>query len=285
LEFVRKDRGWEIYVKQFLEEAPTRPPATFWPSEEVGHNHEAKIEVRAFNDLNVFDTPKPERLVQRAFEIATNPGDLVLDSFAGSGTTGAVAHKMGRRWIMVELGEHAHTHIIPRLTKVIDGQDPGGVTEATGWKGGGGFRYFKLAPSLLETDRWGRYVINPKYNAAMLAEAICKLHGFTYDPSDSTYWLHGHSTERDFIYVTNQTLSHDQLAQLSEQVGPERTLLVCCSSFRSSGGFANLTVKKIPAAVMARCEWGKDDYSLAIESLPAAPPPPGQQRLFGEEGQ
>jgi adenine-specific DNA-methyltransferase len=166
---------------------------------------------------------------------------------------------------------------------VIDGEDPGGVTTATGWTGGGGFRYFKLAPSLLETDRWGRLVINPEYNAAMLAEAVCKLEGFTYAPSDADYWLHGRSTERDFIYVTTSSLSHAQLQQLSDEVGPERTLLVCCSSFRKGGGFDNLTVKKIPAAVMARCEWGKDDYSLAVDALPAAPPPTGQQRLFAEE--
>ncbi len=102
----------------------------------------------------------PNGLLQRIIQIATNPGDLVLDSFAGSGTTGAVAHKMGRRWIMVELGEHCHTHIIPRLKKVIDGEDPGGITEAVGWKGGGGFRYYRLAPSLLEKDKWGNWVIN-----------------------------------------------------------------------------------------------------------------------------
>ena len=132
-----------------------------------------------FSKGELFDTPKPERLLYRILTIATSPGDLVLDSFAGSGTTGAVAHKMGRRWIMVELGEHCHTHIIPRLKKVIDGEDPGGVTEAVGWKGGGGFRYYRLAPSLLEKDKWGNWVINKEYNAAMLAEAVCKLEGFT----------------------------------------------------------------------------------------------------------
>ena len=113
---------------------------------------------------------------------------------------------MGRRWIMVELGEHCHTHIIPRLKKVIDGEDKGGMTEAVDWRGGGGFRYFRLAPSLLEKDRYGREVISKYYNAEMLAEALCKLEGFTYAPSDSVYWQHGFSTERDFLYVTTQTL-------------------------------------------------------------------------------
>ncbi len=216
--------------------------------------------------------------------VATNPGDLVLDSFAGSGTTGAVAHKMGRRWIMVELGEHCHTHIIPRLKKVIDGEDPGGITKAVKWKGGGGFRYYRLAPSLLEKDKWGNWVINKTYNGAMLAEALCKLEGFTYAPSDSIYWQHGYSTEQDFIYVTTANLNHDQLQQLSDEVGPDRSLLVLCTAFRARADrYPNLTVKKIPKAVLARCEWDHDDYSLRVENLPQAPPPKGQMGLFIEE--
>ena len=218
---------------------------------------------------------KPEALIKRCLDLVTNRGDLVLDSFAGSGTTGAVAQKMGRRWIMVELGEHCHSHIIPRLRKVIDGEDQGGVTEAVGWKGGGGFRYFRLAPSLLETDKWGREVISKVYNAEMLAEALCKLEGFTYAPSDSVYWQQGHSTERDFIYVTTQTLGVEKLHQLSEEVGTERSLLVLCSAFRGSADrWPNLTVRKIPNHIRARCEWGHDDYSLNVQNLPKAPPRP-----------
>lgn len=227
---------------------------------------------------------KPEALIKRVLEMATNPGDWVLDSFGGSGTTGAVAHKMRRRWIMVELGEHCHTHIIPRLTKIIDGADLGGVTEATGWKGGGGFRYYTLAPSLLTQDKWGQWVISKEYNAPMLAAAVCKLEGFTYAPSDSIYWQHGHSTEHDFLYVTTASLSHEQLQQLSDEVGAGRSLLVVCSAFRGRAeGYSNLTVKKIPKAILARCEWGHDDYSLKIENLPKAPPKTGQQSLFDEE--
>ncbi|MFN0149675.1 MAG: site-specific DNA-methyltransferase [bacterium] len=222
---------------------------------------------------------KPEGLIKRVLELSTTAGDWILDSFAGSGTTGAVAHKMGRRWIMVELGEHCHTHIIPRMKKVIDGEDPGGITEAVGWKGGGGFRYYRLAPSLMEKDKWGNWVINKDYNAAMLAEALCKLEGFTYAPSDSVYWQHGRSTERDFIYVTTASLSHDQLQQLSDEVGPERSLLVLCTAFRGRGEYANLTVKKIPKQVLSRCEWGHDDYSLRVENLPKAPPKPGQIKM------
>lgn len=232
-----------------------------------------------------FDYPKPEKLLFTLINAVTAPGDLVLDSFAGSGTTGAVAHKMGRRWIMVELGEHCHTHIIPRLKKVIDGDDAGGVTQAVGWIGGGGFRYYRLAPSLLEKDKWDNWVISKEFNAAMLAEAVCKLEGFQYAPSDSIYWQHGHSTERDFIYVTTQHFTADQLHQLSDEVGPNRSLLALCTSFRGkTDRWANLTVKKIPKAVLARCEWGHDDYSLKVENLPKAPKRPGQQALFDMEG-
>ena len=209
----------------------------------------------------------------------SNPGDLVLDSFAGSGTTGAVAHKMGRRWIMIELGDHCHTHIIPRLQKVIDGTDPGGITQAVDWQGGGGFRYYKLAPSLLKKDKWGNWVINPDYHAEMLAEALCKLEGFTYAPSDTLYWQQGYSTERDFIYITTQNLSHDQLAQLSDEVGTDRSLLVLCMAFRGRPDFPNLTIKKIPKHVLTRCEWDHDDYSLKVENLPQAPPKLGQIEL------
>jgi adenine-specific DNA-methyltransferase len=218
-------------------------------------------------------------LISRILTIATNPGDLVLDSFAGSGTTGAVAHKMGRRWIMIELGDHCHTHIIPRLQKVIDGTDPGGITQAVDWQGGGGFRYYKLAPSLLKKDKWGNWVINPDYHAEMLTEALCKLEGFTYAPSDTLYWQQGYSTERDFIYVTTQNLSHDQLAQLSDEVGTDRSLLVLCMAFRGRPDFANLTIKKIPKHVLTRCEWDHDDYSLKVENLPQAPPKLGQIEL------
>jgi adenine-specific DNA-methyltransferase len=186
---------------------------------------------------------------------------------------------------MVELRDHCHTHILPRLSRVIDGEDQSGVTEAVGWNGGGGFRYYRLAPSLLQQDKWGNWVINKEYKPEMLAEAVCKLEGFTYAPSDTVYWQHGHSTEQDFIYVTTQNLSHDQLQQLSDEVGPNRTLLVMCMAFRGKPDrYANLTIKKIPKAVLSRCEWGKDDYSLRVENLPKAPPPKGQMELIPSDG-
>jgi adenine-specific DNA-methyltransferase len=270
---------------QYLKTIEGIVPWTWWPHEEVGHTDESKREIQAlFGKTDAFDTPKPERLLNRILQVATNPGDLVLDSFAGSGTTGAVAHKMGRRWIMIELGEHCDSLIVPRLKKVIDGDDPGGVTEAVGWNGGGGFRYFRLAPSLLEKDQWNQWVVSKQFNPAMLAEAVCKLENFVYEPSASLYWQHGRSTERDFIYVTTQHLGADQLQQLSDDVGTERTLLVLCGSFRGKADrHPNLTVKKIPKEVLSRCEWGHDDYSLKVENLPQAPAKSGQQPLFDDE--
>lgn len=255
-----------------------------WLYDEVGHNQDAKREVMVFNETDVFDTPKPEKLIKKILTLATNIGDIVLDSFLGSGTTAAVAHKMGRLWIGIELGDHCHTHCLPRLKKVVDGTDPGGITDAVDWKGGGGFRYFHLAPSLLTQDKWGQWVISKEYNAPMLAEAVCKLEGFVYAPSDTLYWQHGYSTERDFIYTTTSNLSHDQLQQLSDEVGNERSLLVVCSSFRGrKEGYPNLTVKKIPKAVLGRCEWGKDDYSLKVENLPKAlPNKVGRGTLFND---
>ncbi|MCU1324354.1 MAG: putative type restriction-modification system methyltransferase [Acidobacteriaceae bacterium] len=262
-------------IKLFRGEEEGLVPMTWWSAADCGDTEESKKEILAlYPDQEPFGTPKPERLLKQIITIATKEGDLILDSFAGSGTTGAVAQKMKRRWIMVELGEHAYTHIIPRLNKVIDGTDLGGVTEAMGWKGGGGFRSFHLAPSLLDRDRFGNLVISKQYNAAMLAEAMCKVMGFTYAPSEELYWQQGRSNESDFLYVTTQTLTREQLAKLSDEVGGNRSLLICCAAFRGKADvFANLTVKKIPSAVLAKCEWGHDDYSLNVANLPKAAPP------------
>ena len=264
-------------LKKFLTEVKGGTTSlTVWLYEEVGHNQDAKKEVKQFNSKDVFDTPKPEKLLERILHLATNPGDLVLDSFAGSGTTGAVAHKMGRRWIMVELGEHCHTHIIPRLQKVIDGEDQGGISKTVNWQGGGGFRYFRLAPTLIVNDKWGNQIINPDYNPEMLAEALAKLEGFTYMPSESLWWQHGYSSENDFIYVTTQSLSVEQLQVLSDEVGAGCSLLICCSAWRGITGdqaaerFPNLSLKKIPKMILKRCEWGHDDYSLNVANLPMA---------------
>ncbi|HSW87080.1 MAG TPA: site-specific DNA-methyltransferase [Rhabdochlamydiaceae bacterium] len=270
-ELVRDNRIWFGFdgknvpsLKRFLSEVQDGIVSkTIWPRAEVGDNQEAKREVISFNPKDVFATPKPERLIQRILYLATDPGDIVLDCFAGSGTTGAVANKMKRRWIMIEMGKHAETHIIPRLQKVIEGTDPGGVTEMNNWKGGGGFRYCELAPTLFEKNRLGRLVINKQYNTLMLAEAICEKVGFTFDPKSDPYWIHGYSTERDFIYVVPREVTNAELQHLSDEVGASRSLMVMCTAFRAEPkDFTNLTIKKIPKELLNRCEWGRDDYSL-----------------------
>ena len=221
---------------------------------------------------------KPEALLHQILELATNPGDLVLDSFLGSGTTAAVAHKMGRRWIGIELGEHCDTHCVPRLKKVIDGEDAGGITKSANWRGGGGFRYYNLAPSLVKFDEWGNPVINKDFNESMLVRALCKVEGFNFDPSPDVYWKQGKSTESDFIYVTTQHLTAQMLQKLSDDVGDSCTLLICCGSFDGKkDSYSNLTIKKIPKAILKKCEWNHDDYSLEIKNLPmSAPDPPAR---------
>jgi len=142
-------------LKKFLNEMEGGlTPQSVWLSSEVGHNQEAKREVIGLDLGDVFNTPKPERLIERILHIATNPGDLVLDSFLGSGTTAAVAQKMNRRYIGIEMGEHAVTHCVPRLQRVIDGEQ-GGISKSVNWQGGGGFRFYRLGPPVFDEDEVG----------------------------------------------------------------------------------------------------------------------------------
>ena len=223
---------------------------------------------------------KPEAQIARILEMATMPGDLVLDSFLGSGTTCAVAHKMGRRWIGIELGEHCNTLCIPRLSRVINGEDSTGVSKKYEWHGGGGFRFYELGESLIKLDKWGQPIIDKAFNAETLAQAVCKLEGFEYAPSQDEYFIHGHSTEHDFIYVTTNFMRQDHLDSISQAVGTDRTLLICCKGFEEGCKFGNLTMKKIPKAVLDKCEWGKDDYSLNVAKLPKSTSVPVQAELF-----
>ena len=282
IDWVRGKKGWSVYSRIYADSLPSSPPETLWSFDFAGSNRNSKAEQTAlFGKEKAFATPKPEKLIQRVLETSTSPGDLVLDSFLGSGTTAAVAHKMGRRWIGVELGDHCYTHCKVRMDKVINGEDQGGITKAVGWKGGGGYRFFELAPTLIKEDAYGQKIINPEYNAEKLAEAVCKLEGFTYAPSESEYFIHGYSTERDYIYVTTNYLKAEHLQALNELVGTDRTLLVCCKGFSTGGKFKNLTVKKIPKAVLDRCEYGHDDYSLNVKNLPMAAAEMEQGDLFG----
>ena len=254
-------------VKRFLSDVKQGMTSlTIWPYTEVGHNQDAKKEVIAFNSTDIFATPKPERLIERVLTLATNPGDLVLDSFLGSGTTAAVAHKMGRRWIGVEMGDHVYTHCMPRLQKVINGEDAGGVTKSTGWKNGGGFKFYELASSLIIKDKYGQEIISDKYNADMLAEAMCKILDYHYKPDAEIYWKQGYSSEKNFIYTTTDNMQEGSLARIAEEVG-DNNLLICCSAFTGNSKlYPNITVKKIPTAILKKCEWGREGYPLNLNN-------------------
>ena len=258
-------------IKRFLSEVKDGIVATtVWTHQEVGHNQDAKKEIKALEFETIFATPKPERLIERVLTLGSNEGDIVLDSFLGSGTTAAVAQKMGRRYIGVEMGNHAYTHCAVRLKKVIDGTDQGGISKAQNWKGGGGFRFYELAPSLLKEDKFGNLVINKEYNADMLAAAMAKQEGFTYEPSTEHYWKQGYSHESDYIYTTTQFMTVEGLAAIAEQMKEGESLLVCCTAFQKEcrSAFPNITIKKIPQMLLGRCEFAHDDYSLNIVELP-----------------
>lgn len=213
---------------------------------------------------------KPEKLVSQILSMTTSPGDLVFDSFLGSGTTAAVAHKMGRKYIGVEFGNQAYTHCCPRLKRVIDGEDNGGITLSEKWEGGGGFKFYELAPSLLQKDAHGQMVINKEYNANMLAAAMAKHEGFSYEPSSDCYWKQGRSTENDYIYTTTQFLTKQSLDKIHDEMGEDESLLICCTAFQRecNSAYSNITIKKIPKMLLGRCEFDKDNYKLNIFTLP-----------------
>lgn len=238
---------------------------TLWDNEDI-----PKADIANEGGVYFPRSKKPEQLLKRILEISTEPGDWVLDSFLGSGTTAAVAHKMKRKWIGVELGEHATTHCYPRMKSVVEGSDQSGISKAVKWSGGSGFKFYTLAPSLILKDKYGSEVINPSYNANMLAAAMSKQEGFQYSPDENIYWKQGKSSEKDFIFTTTQFVTVEMLNRLHEEMKPDENLLVCCKSFKKecSGRFGNITIKKIPQMVLGRCEFGKDDYSLNIINLP-----------------
>ena len=277
-EYVKDNRIWfgtngnsVPAIKRFLSEVKQGSVSkTIWFREEVGDNQEAKKETLSFNKDEVFATPKPERLIQRILTLATTEGDLICDSFLGSGTTAAVAHKMKRRWIGIELGEHCHTHCLPRLKKVVDGADEGGISKAVNWQGGGGFKYYYLAPSLLKEDKYGNWIIDEQYNADMLAAAMAKHEGFKYSPDETVYWKQGKSTEKDYIFTTTNFITVEFLDKIHEEMQPDESLLICCKSFSKAckDRYPNITVKKIPNMLLGRCEFGKEDYSLNIVNMP-----------------
>lgn len=212
---------------------------------------------------------KPEHLIKRILEISTNPRNLVLDSFLGSGTTAAVAHKMGRRWIGVEMGKQAYTHCKMRLDKVIDGEQ-GGISKAVDWQGGGGYHFYELAPSLLNKDAFGEYVINNDYDADKLSAAVALHEGFKYQPSEELFWKQSVGNESSYLFVTTNHLSSRYLDSIASTMNDNEYLIIACRSFDKGleKAFKNITIKKIPQMLLSKCEFGKEDYNLNIVHPP-----------------
>ncbi len=197
---------------------------------------------------------KPEKLIERILLMATNEGDLVLDSFLGSGTTAAVAHKMGRKYIGIELGDHCYSLCKKRLDRVIDGKDSNGVTKQYNWQGGGGYHFYELAPSLLvKNDKLPIYQINPSYTFEMLCEAICKIEGFRYKPQDV---FHGHSSEKRFIHITTEFINAGYIKSLSARLAEGQSLLIYGTKVQSDMVLPdNIEVKKIPKDLLEKCDF------------------------------
>ena len=213
---------------------------------------------------------KPEQLLHRIIEMSTEPGDIVLDIFRGSGTTAAVAHKMGRRYIGIEMGEHAYTHCKTRLDAVIAGDDLLGITKAMGWKGGGGYRFYELAPTLINTDAFGEYVINEEYDADILAAAVALHEGFRYQPDENLFWKQSVGNENSYLFVTTRHLNGTYLDSIKDTMQEDDYLIIACKSFDSGIDkvYENIVIKKIPQMLLNRCEFGKDDYALNIVHPP-----------------
>lgn len=263
IRLTKSKNGWTLHHKVYMGRGQVQRSIL----RDAGTNKTAGDELEnLFGEKKAFPYPKPEKLLARILELATKPGDLVLDSFLGSGTTAAVAHKMGRRYIGIEMGDHAYTHCKVRLDKVIAGEDQGGITKSVKWKEGGGYRFYELAPTLINQDAFGEYVINPDYDADMLAAGVALHEGFTYQPDETLFWKQSVGNEKSYLFVSTRHLNSTYLDAIRDTMEDDEYLIIACCSFDSGldKAYAHITVKKIPQMLLKRCEFGKTDYNLNI---------------------
>lgn len=253
--------------KRFLSEATERGKVatTLWTKIETttnGTQHSKYL----FGD-EAFSNPKPEQFIQEILNLSTKENDLVLDSFLGSGTTAAVAQKMGRKYIGIEMGEHAYTHCKVRLDKVIDGSDRGGISDAVNWKGGGAYKFYELAPSFIAQDEFGNNIIDTYYNDTKLIRAMCKLMNFTFNPSQTEYWKQGEGQGKNYLYVTTQLLTSGMVQQIASHLAEGETLIICPKKYEPGAEKidSRITIKKIPQSVLKACQFGKKEYLLPIK--------------------
>ncbi len=263
----KSKNGWTLHHRVYMKNGQVQRSIL----NDVGTNKTAGEEMEyLFGNPKAFPYPKPETLISRIIELCTKENDLVLDSFLGSGTTAAVAHKMKRRWIGIELGDHAYTHCKVRMDKVIDGYDKGGITISVNWQGGGGYKFYELAPTLIVKDKYGNPVFSDKYNPTMLTAAVAKINGFIYAPDEEVFWKQGHSQDNSFIFVTTQYLDAKMFDSIAGEVGAFENLLICAPAFDKglSKRYDNINVRKIPQSVLEKCEFGVDNYNLNIIDPP-----------------
>lgn len=242
--------------RTYLYELEGLPPSTLWTDlDETGHTRKAKYELKKlFPDravTSLFATPKPELLIRHVLQLATEPGDYVLDSFLGSGTTAAVAHKMKRKWIGIELGDHCYDHCLERMKLVVDGEQ-GGVSEIENWQGGGGFKFYELAePLLVKHPKLPVYQVNPSYTWDMVCRAICKIEGFKYS-LDGEY--QGHSSENRFIHITKEFVNGKYVIGLTKTLGDRQSVLIYCMKHQADMILPpNVEIKKIPNDLLDKC--------------------------------
>lgn len=250
-----------INRKIYLDEYKGQPISNVW------------TDVKVINPMSKerldFDGQKPEAIIERVLLLSTQEGDLVLDSFLGSGTTAAAAHKMKRQWIGVELGEQCYSHCKPRLDGVIDGE-ANGISPTYKWQGGGGYKFYELAPTLIVKDHYGNDVFSPNYNAPMLTAAVTKLNGYFYAPDSEMFWKQGYSQADSYIFVTTTYLTAEMLDGIAHELKDTEHLLVCASAFDIglNNRYGNIDVRKIPQSVLKKCEFGVDNYNLNIIDPP-----------------
>lgn len=278
-EFVKDNRIWfgehgdnTPRIKRFLSEVKNTVVAmTWWTRDEIGDNQEAKREVKTLHLTDTpFDTPKPERLIERILTLATNENDIVLDSFLGSGTTIAVAQKMRRRWIGVEMEDTAYSCCKKRIDMVIAGTDRGGITQSVKWEGGGHYRFYELAPSLINEDPFGQAIINSEYNSDMLAATIALHEGYSYNPNKDCFWKQSSNENNSYLFVTTNHVTKQMIDSILVDLKEDEFLLISCKSFDQNvnAGIKNISIKKIPQSLLKNCEFGKENYNLNIVCPP-----------------
>ncbi len=252
-------------IKRFLSEVKDWVVAmTLRTHQEVWHNQDAKREVKILVSDDIFWTPKPERLIERVLHIWSNPWDLVLDSFLWSWTTAAVAHKMGRRWIGIELWDHAYTHAKVRMDKVIEWEQ-WGISKAVEWKWWWSYKFLELWPSLLIHDQYGQRVINKELDGDKLIQALCKIENYHYT-YDINGIKHGRSSESSYLHVTTRHINQAIIDDITKShLWANEWLLILARTFDSGISLpSNIRLKKIPKSIISKCEYGKSDYNLPI---------------------